>query len=165
MAAIYYLRRKRIQDLNRTFDFSKMIETNTNYLLLSKPQSLPTEIKRSLITITSVLGKGAFGEVSKATYTDISGKLQLHVAVKILHRTPGLEFQAARDSLLSEASIMAQFDHDHVVRLIGVVTAGEPLLVVIEYCENGALNSFLEKNNCHLNVLLKIAIDCANGMT
>jgi serine/threonine protein kinase len=51
-----------------------------------------------------------------------------------------------------------------VVSLIGVVTAGDPLLVVIEYCEHGALNSFLEKNEIGDACRLGIAGDCAEGM-
>jgi hypothetical protein len=34
-----------------------------------------------------------------------------------------------RAALLEEAALMAQFDHPHCVKLIGVVTLGNPLLV------------------------------------
>jgi serine/threonine protein kinase len=37
-----------------------------------------------------------------------------------------------------------QFVHEHLVRLIGVVTLGDPLMVVLEYCEHGALGSYLK---------------------
>lgn len=41
---------------------------------------------------------------------------------------------------------MVQLDHPNVVKLVGVVTVGEPLLVVLEYCEKGSLKSYLENN-------------------
>jgi serine/threonine protein kinase len=40
-----------------------------------------------------------------------------------------------------------QFVHEHLVRLIGVVTLGDPLMVVLEYCEYGSLDSYLKKND------------------
>ena len=124
---------------------------------------MPSELKRSAIEIISVLGKGAFGEVSKAKMTETHGKFSFLVAVKVLHRS-GAESLAARESLLNEASLMAQFDHDNVVRLVGVVTVGEPLFVVLEFCELGALNSYLEDNDLLPELKVKIAIDCCQGM-
>ena len=38
-----------------------------------------------------------------------------------------------REELLREAAIMAQFVHANVIRLVGVVTVGEPLMIVLEY--------------------------------
>ena len=84
--------------------------------------------------------------------------------MKVLHRR-GAESLVARESLLSEASLMAQFDNDNVVRLIGVVTVGDPMLVVLEYCELGSLESFLINDaDVGAAVQLKVAIDCAKGM-
>jgi hypothetical protein len=37
--------------------------------------------------------------------------------------------------------------HDHLVRLIGVVTLGDPIMVVLEYCEYGSLDGYLKKND------------------
>jgi hypothetical protein len=38
---------------------------------------------------------------------------------------------------MAEATVMAQFSHKNVVHLIGVVTVGQPLLIVLELCELG----------------------------
>ena len=44
---------------------------------------------------------------------------------------------------LVEASIMSQFDHPNIVRLEGFVTKSEPPMIVTEYMEKGALDSYL----------------------
>lgn len=36
-----------------------------------------------------------------------------------------------------QATITAQFDHPNIVRLVGVVTAGAPLMIVLEVCFSG----------------------------
>lgn len=48
-----------------------------------------------------------------------------------------------RRDFLSEASIMGQFDHPNIIRLEGVVTKSRPVMIITEFMENGALDSFL----------------------
>lgn len=48
-----------------------------------------------------------------------------------------------RRDFLSEASIMGQFDHPNIIRLEGVVTKSRPVMILTEFMENGALDSFL----------------------
>lgn len=44
---------------------------------------------------------------------------------------------------------MGQFDHPNIIRLEGVVTKSRPVMIVTEFMENGALDSFLRvRNNC-----------------
>lgn len=38
---------------------------------------------------------------------------------------------------------MGQFDHPNVIRLEGVLTRSCPVLIITEFMENGALDSFL----------------------
>ena len=46
----------------------------------------------------------------------------------------------ARREMLAEAQVMAQVSgHNNLVSLIGVVTRGDPLILVIQYCEHGEL--------------------------
>ncbi len=59
------------------------------------------------------------------------------MAIKSLRES----FKMDRDSILQEAALMAQFDCDFVVRLIGVVTTGDPLLLILEYCQHGLPSS------------------------
>ena len=87
---------------------------------------VPREIKRNCIKIISNLGKGNFGTVDKGLLHEVQlGIPEYLVAVKQLlsKRTED------RATLLEEAATMAQFQHKHLVALIGVVTAGDPLMV------------------------------------
>ena len=51
--------------------------------------------------------------------------------------------QKLRDDFLTEASIMGQFDHPNVIKLYGVVTVVEPVMIVMEYMEKGSLYYYL----------------------
>ena len=160
--AVVYIRRKRAEMLNRPFDFTKMVQSNTADLMLQSDRSVPREVKRSTVKITQVLGEGNFGEVSKAILTETAGLPGYIVAVKVLKEN--VDATSAREQFLSEASLMAQFSHDNVTRLIGVVTIGEPMLVILEYCENGSLDVYLEKYDTVFPMLMKFSVDCAGGM-
>ena len=49
-----------------------------------------------------------------------------------------------RNDFLTEASIMGQFDHQNVIKLYGVVTKVEPVMIVMEYMQNGSLYYYLK---------------------
>lgn len=67
---------------------------------------------------------------------------------------------------MREAAITAQFDHVNVLGLIGVVTAGEPSLLVLQFCDKGALSSLLQdsKAQFELGTLIGFCCDAAKGM-
>lgn len=69
-----------------------------------------------------------------------AGRRELVVAIKTLKA--GYTERQRRD-FLAEASIMGQFDHPNVIRLEGVLTRSCPVLIITEFMENGALDSFL----------------------
>lgn len=71
-----------------------------------------------------------------------------------------------RRDFLSEASIMGQFDHPNIIRLEGVVTKSRPVMIVTEFMENGALDSFLRVSNPNEpNVFIMIRyFSCLSGM-
>ena len=55
-----------------------------------------------------------------------------------------------RNEFLNEASIMGQFQHDHVIKLYGVVTKVEPAMIVMEFMDNGSLYSYLRVSAYHI---------------
>lgn len=92
------------------------------------------------MVVTDVLAiAGEFGEVYKGRLK-LPSKREIYVAIKTLKA--GYSEKQRRD-FLSEASIMGQFDHPNIIRLEGVVTKSRPVMIITEFMENGALDSFL----------------------
>ena len=128
-----------------------------------------------------MIGGGEFGDVCKgllkvstrwSTLTLVDcDKQQQHssgntiktVAIKTLK---GAATEQNRCDFLTEASIMAQFNDPNVIRLEGVVTQSNPLMIVTEYMENGSLDTFLRLNQHTLKLaqMVKILKDVASGM-
>uniref|UniRef100_A0A3B4AFW5 Ephrin type-A receptor 7 n=1 Tax=Periophthalmus magnuspinnatus TaxID=409849 RepID=A0A3B4AFW5_9GOBI len=107
------------------------------------------ELDASCIKIERVIGAGEFGEVCSGRLK-LPGKRDVPVAIKTLK--VGYTEKQRRD-FLCEASIMGQFDHPNVVHLEGVVTRGKPVMIVIEYMENGSLDAFLRKHDGQFTVI------------
>ncbi|XP_031715225.1 ephrin type-B receptor 3b isoform X4 [Anarrhichthys ocellatus] len=92
---------------------------------------------------------GEFGEVCRGRLK-LPGRREIIVAIKTLK--VGYTDRQRRD-FLSEASIMGQFDHPNIIRLEGVVTKSRPVMIVTEFMENGALDSFLRLNDGQFTVI------------
>ena len=45
---------------------------------------------------------------------------------------------------LSEAQILASFNHNNIIKLLGVVTIQEPLLMVLEHVPYGSIRDVLK---------------------
>ncbi|XP_039517199.1 ephrin type-B receptor 3 [Pimephales promelas] len=106
------------------------------------------EIDISCVKIEEVIGAGEFGEVCRGRLKQ-PGRKEATVAIKTLKA--GYTERQRRD-FLSEASIMGQFDHPNVIHLEGVLTRSCPVLIVTEFMENGALDSFLRLNDGRFTV-------------
>ncbi|KAJ8377334.1 hypothetical protein AAFF_G00261190 [Aldrovandia affinis] len=119
--------------------------------MVFKPSSekFARELDASCIKIERVIGAGEFGEVCSGCLR-LPGKRDTPVAIKTL-KVGHTEKQ--RRDFLSEASVMGQFEDPNVLHLEGVVTRGKPVMVVLEYMENGALDSFLRKNDSQFTVI------------
>uniref|UniRef100_A0A8B9HK23 receptor protein-tyrosine kinase n=1 Tax=Astyanax mexicanus TaxID=7994 RepID=A0A8B9HK23_ASTMX len=101
------------------------------------------EIDVSFVKIEEVIGAGEFGEVCRGRLR-VPGKKENYVAIKTLK---GGYTDKQRRDFLSEASIMGQFQHPNIIHLEGVITASCPAMILTEYMENGALDSFLRLND------------------
>ena len=120
------------------------------------------EIPRHWINIIDVLGRGAFGMVYKAMLKSETTTPGYIVAVKALHEKDGM--LQHRSMLLQEAMVMAGLSHPHIVRLVGVVTKGDPIMVVIEYCEFGSLSRLVRSTELSSPMKKRMAADIADGM-
>ena len=82
---------------------------------------------------------------------DINGQPELRVAVKTVNENATIR---ERIEFLQEASIMKAFNTNHVVRLIGVVSQGQPTFVVMELMAKGDLKNFLRSRRPEVCVFL-----------
>ena len=158
---IFIIRQRR--KARQPYDFSALVAETIAEIpaIPQEQQRFPRELSRSSVKEVEVLGKGSFGEVSKGLFTE-KGMPGYLVAVKSLLNST--DRATDRLQLLSEASLMVQFDHENVVRLIGVVTSGDPMLVVLEYCEGGSLERVVQICRLTSDQQLKMSLDCAKGM-
>ncbi|KAG7327416.1 hypothetical protein KOW79_009022 [Hemibagrus wyckioides] len=120
------------------------------------------EIDVSCVKIEEVIGAGEFGEVCRGRLK-LPGRREIIVAIKTLK--VGYTDRQRRD-FLSEASIMGQFDHPNIIRLEGVVTKSRPVMILTEFMENGALDSFLRLNDGQFTVIQLVGMlrGIASGM-
>eukprot|EP00051_Salpingoeca_urceolata_P004081 m.62467 g.62467 ORF g.62467 m.62467 type:complete len:1449 (-) comp13351_c0_seq2:223-4569(-) len=134
---------------------------------VSGTRVIPRELKRGHLTIVKELGRGHFGAVHSALLNEksVNGIPAYPVAVKTLHPdAPATEQQ----TFVKEAALMAQFSHPHITELIGVVTAGEPTLIVLAYAEHGNLLDYLRQSQgfraLSLASKLQIGAEVSDGM-
>ncbi|XP_035392398.1 insulin receptor a [Electrophorus electricus] len=131
------------------------------------------EVPREKISLLRELGQGSFGMVYEGIAKDIvKGEAQTRVAVKTVNESASLR---ERIEFLNEASVMKAFSCHHVVRLLGVVSKGQPTLVVMELMTHGDLKSYLRslrpdsENNPGrppptLREMIQMAAEIADGM-
>ncbi len=72
--------------------------------------------------------------------------------------------EKARSDFLLEASIMGQFRHRNVIRLIGVVTKSQPAMILTEFMENGSLDKYVQDKTFCRAAQLALLRDIAAGM-
>ena len=129
----------------------------------------PREIRRPWLTLVEKVGSGNFGEVWKGTLDDKDHPAvpEYMVAAKTVLDTAN---QEATDDLLQEATVMHTLgSHEHVVSLIGVITTGDPYVIIIGFCEYGSLASVLAKkaangNPVEVEAKLRMCRETALGM-
>ncbi|XP_068186525.1 ephrin type-B receptor 4a [Antennarius striatus] len=120
------------------------------------------EIDVSFVKIEEVIGAGEFGEVCRGRLK-VPGKKENYVAIKTLK---GGYTDKQRRDFLSEASIMGQFQHPNIIHLEGIITASCPVMILTEFMENGALDSFLRLNDSQFTPIQLVGMlrGIASGM-
>eukprot|EP00073_Rattus_norvegicus_P010157 NP_001129181.1 ephrin type-A receptor 10 precursor [Rattus norvegicus] len=104
------------------------------------------ELDAKSVTLEKSLGAGRFGDLCCGCL-QLPGRQELPVAVHTLREGCS---DSQKLSFLAEALTLGQFDHSHIVRLEGVVTRGNPLMIVTEYMNLGALDDFLRHHEAEL---------------
>uniref|UniRef100_A0A672MLS8 Insulin-like growth factor 1 receptor n=1 Tax=Sinocyclocheilus grahami TaxID=75366 RepID=A0A672MLS8_SINGR len=99
------------------------------------------EVAREKITMCRELGQGSFGMVYEGIAKGVvKDEPETRVAIKTVNESASMR---ERIEFLNEASVMKEFNCHHVVRLLGVVSQGQPTLVIMELMTRGDLKSYL----------------------
>nr|ANZ55075.1 insulin receptor 1b [Pyrrhocoris apterus]QIS94310.1 insulin receptor 1b [Pyrrhocoris apterus] len=162
-----------------TMLFLRRKYTNVQLTASVNPDYVPTvyipdewEVPQNQVELLGEIGQGAFGMVYEGRIYDNRDSLVKPCAVKTVNL-----HAAERDRIefLNEASVMKRFNTHHIVKLLGVVSQGQPILVVMELMKYGDLKSYLRShrpdasdnpNANHLSIkrILRMAIEIADGM-
>lgn len=94
-------------------------------------------ISRDDVVVGRILGEGFFGEVHNGVYKSPTGE-RINVAIKTCKDCSA----EVKEKFLSEAGLMKNLDHPHIVRLIGVIEV-DPVWIVMELYEHGELGNYL----------------------
>uniref|UniRef100_A0A3P8TQF2 non-specific protein-tyrosine kinase n=1 Tax=Amphiprion percula TaxID=161767 RepID=A0A3P8TQF2_AMPPE len=94
-------------------------------------------ISRDDVLVGRILGEGFFGEVHDGEYKSPTGE-KIRVAIKTCKDCSA----EVKEKFLSEAGLMKDLDHPHIVRLIGVIEV-DPVWIVMELYEHGELGKYL----------------------
>uniref|UniRef100_A0A4W5Q6K9 non-specific protein-tyrosine kinase n=1 Tax=Hucho hucho TaxID=62062 RepID=A0A4W5Q6K9_9TELE len=119
------------------------------------------EIQRQRIELGRCIGEGQFGDVHQGVYMSPENPA-LSVAIKTCKNCTS---DSVREKFLQEALTMRQFDHPHIVKLIGVITEN-PVWIIMELCTLGELRSFLQvrKYNLDLASLILYAFQLSTAL-
>ncbi|EFA06030.2 Focal adhesion kinase 1-like Protein [Tribolium castaneum] len=125
-------------------DYAEIVDEEGDY---STPATKSYELQRDQIQLGEILGEGQFGDVHKGTYKAKDGSL-IPVAVKTCKREADLN---TTEKFLEEAYIMQKFDHQHIIKLIGVCSES-PVWIVMELAKLGELRAYLQNNKDDLDL-------------
>uniref|UniRef100_A0A8C7JBP1 Tyrosine-protein kinase receptor n=1 Tax=Oncorhynchus kisutch TaxID=8019 RepID=A0A8C7JBP1_ONCKI len=127
------------------------------------------EVLREKITMNRELGQGSFGMVYEGVAKGVvKDEPETCVAIKTVNESASMR---ERIEFLNEASVMKEFNCHHVVRLLGVVSQGQPTLVIMELMTKGDLKSHLRSLRSYslnlppLKKIIQMAGEIADGMS
>ncbi|XP_054160500.1 insulin receptor-like [Oppia nitens] len=166
LAGVLYLKYKKNK---RALDY---VSVNPEYISAGiEYQADPYwEVDRDKIRVGKELGQGSFGMVYEGDY--LKDKELIKCAVKTVNDAMAKN----RIDFLKEADVMKSFvDCNHVVKLLGIISKGHPVYVLMEIMANGDLRTYLrshrpdseENPNARpptLKQLIQMAIEIADGM-
>uniref|UniRef100_A0A8C6PKL3 Focal adhesion kinase 1 n=1 Tax=Nothobranchius furzeri TaxID=105023 RepID=A0A8C6PKL3_NOTFU len=127
-----------------TDDYAEIVDEEDTYTM---PSTRDYEIQRDRIELGRCIGEGQFGDVHQGVYNS-PDKPSLSVAIKTCKNCTT---DSVREKFLQEALTMRQFDHPHIVKLIGVIT-DNPVWIIMELCTLGELRSFLQVKKYSLDL-------------
>ncbi|XP_053088350.1 focal adhesion kinase 1 isoform X4 [Pangasianodon hypophthalmus] len=136
--------RAKAVSVSETDDYAEIIDEEDTYTM---PSTRDYEILRERIELGRCIGEGQFGDVHQGVYV-CPDSPALSVAIKTCKNSTS---DSVREKFLQEALTMRQFDHPHIVKLIGVITEN-PVWIIMELCTLGELRSFLQVRKYSLDL-------------
>ncbi|XP_035476185.1 protein tyrosine kinase 2aa isoform X6 [Scophthalmus maximus] len=137
--------------VSETDDYAEIVDEEDTYTMPSMSygvvEARDYEIQRDRIELGRCIGEGQFGDVHQGVYNS-PDKPALPVAIKTCKNCTS---DSVREKFLQEALTMRQFDHPHIVKLIGVITEN-PVWIIMELCTLGELRSFLQVRKYSLDL-------------
>ncbi|XP_016096360.1 focal adhesion kinase 1-like isoform X3 [Sinocyclocheilus grahami] len=152
--------------VSETDDYAEIIDEEDTYTMPSTEcygldAAQDYEIQRDRIELGRCIGEGQFGDVHQGVYISPENP-SLTVAIKTCKNCTS---DSVREKFLQEALTMRQFDHPHIVKLIGIITEN-PVWIIMELCTLGELRSFLQirKYNLDLSTLILFAYQLSTAL-
>ncbi|XP_032875790.1 focal adhesion kinase 1 isoform X15 [Amblyraja radiata] len=151
---------------DETDDYAEIIDEEDTYTMPSKSYGIDEardyEIQRERIELGRCIGEGQFGDVHQGIYMTPENSA-MAVAIKTCKNCTS---DSVREKFLQEALTMRQFDHPHIVKLIGVITEN-PVWIIMELCTFGELRSYLQvrKYNLDLASLILYAYQLSTALS
>ncbi|KAG1948470.1 focal adhesion kinase 1 isoform q [Pimephales promelas] len=144
--------------VSETDDYAEIIDEEDTYTM---PSTQDYEIQRDRIELGRCIGEGQFGDVHQGVYISPENP-SLSVAIKTCKNCTS---DSVREKFLQEALTMRQFDHPHIVKLIGIITEN-PVWIIMELCTLGELRSFLQvrKYNLDLSTLILFSYQLSTAL-
>ncbi|XP_067121087.1 focal adhesion kinase 1-like isoform X2 [Centruroides vittatus] len=134
------------KDANFSEDYAEIVDED-----YSTPSAKEYELKRAHIYLSEIIGEGQFGDVHKGTYRCKDDQI-MEVAIK----TCKIESEESMgEKFLEEAYIMQQFDHPHIIKLIGICS-DSPIWIVMELARHGEMRAYLQNNRHRLDLSMLI---------
>ncbi|XP_036904505.1 focal adhesion kinase 1 isoform X3 [Sturnira hondurensis] len=137
--------------MSETDDYAEIVDEDEAYTMPSKSYGIDEardyEVQRERIELGRCIGEGQFGDVHQGVYVGPENPA-LAVAIKTCKNCTS---DSVREKFLQEALTMRQFDHPHIVKLIGVITEN-PVWIIMELCTLGELRSFLQVRKYNLDL-------------
>ncbi|KAL4615412.1 hypothetical protein ACB092_07G122900 [Castanea dentata] len=116
------------------------------------------EIKKATGSFNTIIGRGGFGTVYKAEFSD-----GLVAAVKRMNKVS----EQGDDDFCREIELLARLHHRHLVALRGFCIAKHERFLLYEYMANGSLKDHLHapgRTPLSWRTRMQIAIDVANAL-
>uniref|UniRef100_A0A7E4URD2 Tyrosine-protein kinase n=1 Tax=Panagrellus redivivus TaxID=6233 RepID=A0A7E4URD2_PANRE len=115
------------------------------------------------VKLIKKLGEGNFGEVHLGELLIQNSKM-VPVAVKTLKGKLG---KKERSNFVKEATMMRKFKHPNIVRILGVASQKEPIMIILELASGGCLKSHMKdspEKDMPNEKLTRYTLEGAQGM-